>query len=132
MEEAEHQYGEQACLQELIVALSGLRALGYIDSHGDRNRNSQATTALWERALHFGPMNLQRTYVWHTSMPLLKNMMGWIRAEAIRRLLREHEGETCLSILCKALDWEDRAVALSAIDGLQIWGIAAPCPHWKL
>ena len=55
-------------------------------------------------------------------------MTGWIRAEAIRRLLREQNKESCLSLLTEALRSQDRHVVRSAIDGLQCLGDSRAIP----
>lgn len=128
LEQATQLCDEQACLQILIVALSGLRALDIMAPHSAALAQREAeptaadTLAIYVRALHLGPAVLPQTPKSDFSIPLLANMTDWIRTEAILRLRREQDGETCLAILSEALHSLDRQVVRSAIDGLQVLG----------
>ena len=134
LEQATQLYDEQACLQILIVACSGLRALDIMAPHsatfarGEREPAPSAAIAIYTRALHLGPAALPQVQKSDFSIPLLANMTDWIRAEAIRRLLREQNGGICLAILSDALRSGDRQVARSAIDGLQQLGNGRAVP----
>ncbi len=125
---------EQACLQTLIVALSGLRALDIMAprsatfARGELEPAPAIALAIYTRALNLGPATLPQVQKIDFSIPLLANMTDWIRAEAIRRLLREQKGDICLAILSEALRSGERQVARSAIDGLQQLGNSRAVP----
>ena len=122
LEDAPYSPNAQACLQILTIALSGLRALNVIASHSEAPSNSKNDTSFWMQAFLFGTAQLPPYKQAITSMPLFGNMTGWMRAEAMRGLLREHPADICLTIFSDALRAEDQSVVRSAIIGLQCLG----------
>lgn len=128
LEDAPYAPNAQACLQTLTIALSGLRALNVIATHSEAHFKGNLDTVFWEQAFHFGQALLPPYKQAITSMPLFGNMTGWIRAEAMRGLLREHSGDTCLLVFSDALQMEDLSVVRSAIIALQCLGNARAVP----
>jgi hypothetical protein len=116
---------EADCMPHLVVVLSSLRALAVFPLTPDYET---ASWELWEQCLRFGPLRLQTLKPIGVPHPLINNMTGWIRAEAIRRLLDERPLDS-LVVLQNALRDPDRHVSLSAIEGLQRLGDPSIVPE---
>ena len=123
--DAERTREEADCMTHLVVVLSSLRVLAVFLPAPDYETVSGE---LWEQCLRFGAGRLQTLKPIGVPHPLINNMAGWIRAEAIRRLLDERPLDS-LPILQNALRNPDRHVALSAIEGLQRLGDARIVPE---
>ena len=115
-------------MAHLVVVLSSLRVLAVFPAAPDYEA---ASWELWETCLHFGPMRLQTLKPIGVPRPLINNMTGWIRAEAVRRLLDERLHDS-LAVLQNALRDADRHVSLSAIEGLQRLGDPSVVPELEV